>query len=240
MVEFLKSKIRFDAAGYYLLGVLMLVFLGFWPTYFAKFFDGSLNYSGYFHFHAIIVLLWMAVLITQPILIRNKTFAIHRVIGKSTYILFPLIIISVILLVHSRIPFYGKNVEMEIFIPFKDLFTLSIAYGIAIINRHNIEIHARGMIATGIIFIEPALARFNFRALDGISSYPIFPYVVTVSFMYLILVILIIAERKRKSGRWVFPLVLGLLILVHSIRIFNIRMGFWESFVGWFAALPLT
>lgn len=236
----LKSKIRFNASGYYLVGVLLLVFLGFWASYFAKFFDSSLIYSCYFHFQTVIVLLWMVVLITQPILIRNKKFAIHRVIGKSTYLLFPLIIISVVLLVHSRIPYYKKNIEMEIFIPFKDLFTLSVAYGIAIINQRKIEIHARGMIATGIIFIEPALARFNFRTFDGISNYPMFPYVVTVSFMYLILVFLIIAERKQKSGRWVFPLILGLLILVHSIRIFSIKLGFWESFVDWFASLSLT
>ena len=239
MIEFLKSKIRFDAAGYYLVGVLLLVFLGFWPSYFSRFFNGTLDYSGYFHFHAVIVLLWMAVLITQPILIRNKKFAIHRVIGKSTYLLFPLIIVSVVLLTHSLIPIYEGDLAKVLFVPFKDLFTLSIAYGIAIYFRHNIEIHARGMIATGIIFIEPALARFSFR-IFGNGSFDSMAYILTVCFMYVVLIILIVVERKRKSGRWVFPLILGLLILVHSIRIFSIRLGFWESFVDWFASLPLT
>ncbi|HSH20361.1 MAG TPA: hypothetical protein VLA03_07895 [Draconibacterium sp.] len=238
-MEFLKSKISFDAAGYYLLGVLLLVLIGFWPSYFAQFFDGTLDYSNYYHFHAVIVLLWMAVLITQPILIRNKKFAIHRVIGKSTYLLFPLIIVSVVLLTHSRIPYNDGDLAANLFVPFKDLFTLSVAYGIAIYFRHNIEIHARGMIATGIIFIEPALARFSFR-IFGSASFDSTPYILTVCFMYVVLIILIVAERKRKSGRWVFPLILVLLILVHSMRIFNIRLGFWESFVNWFAALPLT
>jgi hypothetical protein len=239
MVELLKSKIRFDEAGYYLLGVLLLIFIGFWPSYFSRFFNGTLDYSGYFHFHAVIVLLWMAVLITQPFLIRNKKFAIHRIIGKSTYLLFPLIIVSVVLLTHSLIPVYEGDLAEVLFVPFKDLFTLSIAYGIAIYFRHNIEIHARGMIATGIIFIEPALARFSFR-IFGNDSFNSMPYILTVCFMYVILIILIVAERKRKSGRWVFPLILALLILVHSIRIFSIRLGFWESFVDWFASLPLT
>lgn len=235
-----KSKIRFDATGYYLIGVLILVFIGFWPSYFAKFFNGSLNYSGYFHFHAIIALLWIIILIAQPILIRNKKFKIHKRIGRFTYFLFPVIIISVVFLVHSRTSFYKENLAMEVFIPFKDLFTLSVAYGIAIINRHKIEIHARGMIATGIVFIEPALARFNFRVLDGISEYKMMPYVITVLFIYLVLIILIIGERKRKSGRWVFPLMLALLIMVHSVRIFNFRIGIWEQFAVWFASLPLT
>jgi hypothetical protein len=237
MLEFLKSKIRFDAAGYYLLGVLMLVFLGFWPSYFAKFFDGSLNYSGYFHFHAIIVLLWMAVLITQPILIRNKKFAIHRTIGKSTYVLFPLIIISVVLLSHSQSQINEVKNPMGLFITFKDLITLSVAYAIAIRYRKNIEIHARGMIATGIIFIEPALARFSGRNLDIMTNFHGFPYLFTMLFMYVVLVILIIAERKRKSGRWVFPLMLGLLILVQSIWLFQIQIGPWIKFQEWFISL---
>jgi len=240
MVEFLKSKIRFDAAGYYFLGVLMLVFLGFWPSYFAKFFDGSLNYSGYFHFHAVIVLLWMAVLITQPILIRNQKFAIHRIIGKSTYVLFPLIIISVILLSHSQSQIKEVKNPMGLFITFKDLITLSVAYAIAIRYRKNIEIHARGMIATGIIFIEPALFRFSYQNLDIMPNFHRFPYLVTILFIYLVLVILIIAERKRKSGRWVFPLMLGLLILVQSIWLFKIQIAPLIKFQEWFISLPLT
>lgn len=240
MIEFLKSKIRFDAAGYYLLGVLLLVFISFWPSYFAKIFDGSLNYSGYFHFHAVIVLLWMAVLIAQPILIRNKKFAIHRIIGKSTYVLFPLIIISVVLLSHSQSQIKVIKNPMALFLTFKDLITLSVAYAIAIRYRKNIEIHARGMIATGIIFIEPALFRFSYRNLDIIPNFDRFPYLVTILFIYLVLVILIIGERKRKSGRWVFPLLLGLLILVQSIWLFKIQIGPWIKFQEWFISLSLT
>jgi hypothetical protein len=46
----------------------------------------------YFHVHAIMLSLWILVLIIQPILIRKKKLAVHRLIGKFTYVLFPLMI----------------------------------------------------------------------------------------------------------------------------------------------------
>jgi hypothetical protein len=57
-----------DKAGYYTKGLFALALLGFWPTYFSKFFDGTANYNSYFHFHFAMASLWIALLIVQPIL----------------------------------------------------------------------------------------------------------------------------------------------------------------------------
>ena len=239
-MSFLKSKVRFDASGYYLIGVLVLIIIGFWPSYFSRFLNGSLNYTGYFHFHALIAILWMLMLISQPILIRKRKFKFHRIIGKSSYVLFPLIIVSVVLLSHSQSQIREVKNPMGLFLTFKDLITLSITYFIAIRYRKKIEIHARGMISTGIIFIEPALARFNSRTFGGMDLFPGAPYVFTMLFSYAILIALIILERNRKSGRWVFPLTLVLLIIVQCIWLFKIQIGPWISFQKWFISLPLT
>jgi len=218
------------------MGLVGLVLLGFWPSYFAKFFDGTANFKFYFHFHATAVSLWIVALIVQPILIRKKKLWLHRLIGKMTYFLFPLIFISVLLLVHSRITPTEKELGHHLFVSFKDLLILGTGYFIAIRYRHNIDLHARGMIATGIVFIEPALARLMFHLLPG----DIAPYIVTIFIVYSILITLMVLERKQKKGRWVFPLILGLYIVVHSILVFNIEIGPWESFARWFAALPIT
>jgi hypothetical protein len=74
-------KIKFDLSGYYFIGLVVLVLLGFWPTYFSKFFDKTADLS-----------LWILALIIQPILIRKKKLAVHRLIGKFTYVLLPLMI----------------------------------------------------------------------------------------------------------------------------------------------------
>lgn len=235
-MELAKSKLRYDISGYYFIGLVGLVILGFWPTYFAKLFNGSADFTFYFHFHAAILTLWLLLLIIQPILIRKKKFSIHRFDGKLSYFLFPLIFLSVILLAHSRHEIDEKNLDIRLLVPFKDLLILGTAYFIAIRYRHNIDLHARGMIVTGIAFIEPSLVRFIRYAI--IPS-PTANYL-TLFIIYSLLIVLIIKERNQKRGRWVFPLILGLYVIVHTIINFKIHIGPWESFSKWFINLPLT
>ena len=238
----ITRKIRYDNSGYYFIGLVGLVLLGFWPSYFSKFFNGTEKYSFYFHFHAAMMSLWILTLIVQPILIRKKKLAVHKFIGKLTYILMPMLFISVILLTHYQIQKHVEIVNGEklygnhLIIPFKDLLILGTAYIIAIVYRHNINIHARAMIATGIVFIEPALFRL---LINSTKNLPI-GFLCTIGLVYSLLIGLIIIERKQKSGRWVFPLILGLYIIVHSLIISQIKIGVWETFAKWFAGLPLT
>ena len=237
----ITRKIRFDLSGYYFIGLIGLVLLGFWKSYFSKFFNGTENYPFYFHFHAIMMALWILLLIFQPILIRKKKLAIHKLIGKLTYILMPLLFTSIILLTHYQIEQHVQIINGEklygphLLIPFKDILILGTAYIIGVAYRQNINIHARAMVATGLVFIEPALTRF----LINLTNDRNIGYPCTIGILYSILIGLILLERKQKSGRWVFPLILGLYIFSHSLILFKIDFGVWESFSRWFAKLPL-
>ena len=231
-----KTSLHFNNTGYYFIGLIALVILGFWPTYFSKFFDGTADFTFYFHFHAATLTLWMLMLIVQPILIRKRKLAWHRTIGKVSSLLFPLIFLGIILLAHSRHPVDQKDLDIQLFVPFKDLLILGVAYFIAIRYRNTVELHARGMIATGIVFIEPALARLLFT-LMGESPWL---YPITIFLIYSLLIFLIIRERKQQKGRWVFPLVLSLYVVVHSVLLLNIHIPVWVQFSNWFASLPLT
>jgi hypothetical protein len=165
-------KIRFDLSGYYFLGLALLIILGFWPSYFSKFFSGTNYFKFYFHFHAAMMLLWLSALITQPILIRKKKLPLHRLVGKVSYFLFPLVIASVVLLAHSRHIVDEKDLGISLFVPFKDIIIMGTAYFIAIRYRHHIDLHARVMAATGIAFIEPALSRLAAHIMGpGYAAY---------------------------------------------------------------------
>jgi hypothetical protein len=230
------SKIRFQFSGYFFIALVIVVLAGFWPSYFSKFFNGTNDFAFYFHFHATIMMLWIASLILQPILIKKKMLEWHRFIGRLSYILFPLIFVSVIFVTHSRHPLEEKDLDLNLFIPFKDLVILGTAYAIAIVYRHKVELHARGMIATGIVFIEPSLSRlFDYT----IAPFPT-AYFLTITTVFLLLVGLIILERNQQQGRWVFPLILALYIMMHSIIILEIHITPWVYFSKWFASLPLT
>lgn len=238
----ITRKIRFDKSGYYFIGLIGLVLLGFWKSYFSKFFNGTENYPFYFHFHATMMALWILLLIVQPILIRKKKLTIHKLLGRLTYILMPLLLGSIILLTHYQIQQHVQIVNGEklygphLIIPFKDILILGTAYIIAIAYRHNINIHARAMVGTGLVFIEPALARFLINLTNDVTI----GYYSTIAILYSLLIGLIILERKQKSGRWIFPLILGLYIFAHFLILFQIDFGAWETFAKWFAGLPLT
>ncbi len=231
------NKIQFEKADIYLIGLLIIAILGFWPSYFSKFFDGTADFTQYIHAHATVMMLWVAFLILQPLFIRQKKLAIHRLLGKISYVLFPLVIIAGALLAHHRAEF-ETNLARGLFIPFKDIVVLLVAYGIAIYHRKNIAIHARAMIATAIPFLEPALVRFLNWSLP--DAFPLRPYLWTVIIMDLILIGLIIRERKEKRGRWVFPLILGLYFVIQFILFSGVDVPGWKPLAEWFAALPLT
>ena len=240
MTKLTIRKFNFQQSTYFFIGLLALAILGFWPSYFARFFDGSADFNAYFHFHAVTALLWILMLITQPILIRKKKTSLHRFLGKFSYLLIPMIFISVILLAHHRITGEESDLGLSLWIPFKDLFVLGIAFFIAIRYRRSMQIHARGMIAAGIVLIEPALVRFILYVFFPNSGFAPAGYLITIATVYAILLILIFAERKQKKGRWVFPLILGLYLFVHSVIVFEIKIGPWQAFAEWFASLPLT
>ena len=83
---------------------------GFWKTYFGKIpsFNGV---SGLMHFHAIMVLSWLGILIAQPILILNKKIELHRAVGKASYFVVSLLLLSIILLM--RLSFIKNTLPLN-------------------------------------------------------------------------------------------------------------------------------
>ncbi|MFK7936541.1 MAG: hypothetical protein AB8G22_23705, partial [Saprospiraceae bacterium] len=192
MMKSIKQKLDFEKSGYFFIGLLVLVVLGFWPSYFSKFFDGTADFNFYFHFHAVTATLWLILLIMQPIFIRKKKLRLHRLFGKFSYVLVPLIFISVMLLAHNRITDNPEELGINLWIPFKDLFILGVAYFIAIKYRHSVQIHARGMIAAGIVLIEPALVRFILYIFFPDAGFAPEGYLVTLIIIYSLFISLIL------------------------------------------------
>lgn len=231
-----SNKIQFEKSGYYLFALLGVAILGFWPSYFSKFIDGTADFTQYIHAHATVMMLWVFMLIAQPILIRKGNLSLHRLLGKVSYVLFPLVIIAGALLAHHTA---DPNANfMSLFIPFKDIIVLLVAFGIAIYYRKDVAIHARAMIATAIPFLEPALVRFLGWILP--EGFSMNRYLYTVLIMDFILIALIIKERKEKRARWVFPLILGIYLVIQFIIFSRIEIPFFQLFADWFVALPLT
>ncbi len=229
-------------SAFYFIGLFFVALIGFWQSYFSKFFDGVKfnSIDGYIHFHAATMVLWITLLITQALLIRFKHNSWHRLLGRFSFVLVPLVIISLILLAHSQIVLGDYGVTYNrlyiLFLQLSLLVIFVIAYVLAMINRKTPARHARYMIATSLTLIDPAVARLPINLPDIPFSYQVY----TFSLIDLILVILIIAEYRQQRGREVFPIMLAIFVFFQWLNLTWTRSEWWDNFALWFAMLPLS
>jgi hypothetical protein len=111
------------------------------------------------HFHAIIIVIWLLMLILQPILILKKQLKWHRIIGKASYLVVALLFISLLMIVSQEqtkaknLPVFAANLF--------DIPVFMVFYCLAIYFRKKPAYHARFMVMSVLPFINPALARAN-------------------------------------------------------------------------------
>lgn len=161
---------------YFFAAFLVLVVYCFWQSYFGHFPDfrnvispiGNvpIAITAVTHFHACMIMAWLLMLIVQPILILKKQYHWHRLLGKISYGLVFLLMLSVILIVNQEqsraknLPVFAANLV--------DPVMFVVMYGLAIYYRKKPAYHARFMLLTIIGFIAPAFARVQGPALQTI------------------------------------------------------------------------
>jgi hypothetical protein len=230
---------NFTRSGPYFAGLLLLAFVAYWPTYFSR----VLSASNYTHFHASLAVLWILMLAAQPTLIRMKRPALHRLLGMFSYVLAPLIVVSIVLLGHSRIKgLTGEAYAIQTYILYLQVsltVLFGLSYGLAIYKRHTAALHARFMVCTAFTLIDPVVIRLMFWM--G-SRTPTWNYQwVTFGLTDLVILSLIFMERRAKSGRKVFPVMLCVFVLAQAVALSGLTFTApWQAFARWFAALPLT
>ena len=178
--------------GYFLLLLIPLTFAGFYKTYFEPFPNFGKNIDIYIHIHAVIASLWIAILIVQPFLIVNKKIALHRSVGKLSYVVFPLLIISFIPRIIKTI---NSGDIQFLFFPLADGFLLVTFYVLAIYYKKKTTKHMRYMIASALVLMGPTFGRIgpNLLGWSELSTQN-----VEYAIIYTILVILILYDLKNK------------------------------------------
>ena len=178
--------------GYFLLLLIPLTFAGFYKTYFEPFPNFGKNIDVYIHIHAVIASLWIAILIVQPFLIVNKKIALHRSVGKLSYVVFPLLIISFIPRIIKTI---NSGDIQYLFFPLADGFLLVAFYVLAIYYKKKTAKHMRYMIASALVLMGPTFGRIgpNLLGWSELSTQN-----VEYAIIYTFLVILILYDLKNK------------------------------------------
>ncbi|MBC7849748.1 MAG: hypothetical protein H7Y31_08430 [Chitinophagaceae bacterium] len=143
--------------------VLIGVQWGFYQSYTSQF-PHFKNATTLIHVHGALLMTWMLLLIVQPLLIHAGKAPLHRTIGKVSWVLGPLIIISLFLIGRGGY-FRGLGNVPEhqnltfIVLDMRGFLSFAIFWFLAMITRKFPDSHMRYMIATGILAIGPGLSR---------------------------------------------------------------------------------
>lgn len=212
---------------------------GFWVTYFTR---PPETYNIWEHIHGFAMFAWCAMLVAQSFLIRINQRGIHRVLGKLSFALAPLVVISTIFLANYKLNLRQLNNEglyifgLQVF----DIILFTYFFVMAMAHRKTPDVHARWMICTAFMLLDPIFARIiavNFYHVPfetGIIQW------MTFTFIDLIVITLVFKDWKSSGRRDVFLPALVLLVITQVIKLTVWDTSAWHTFATWYAALPLT
>ena len=222
--------------GFFFAAILTITLFGFFPSYFSKFptFEG---FGWPYHFHAFIALVWIGMLITQAFLIRAKQYAIHRKVGRASYVVIPLLLLSFLLMARAQ---YQRNTLVNHLSEADAVAALSrngipefvfiaILYTLGIVYKKRPAWHLRFFTAIGIVMLGPGLARLAFGHLPPHVAGPI----LGVTFLALSLIWLIVDVVRKRSP---VPLLTYIAITITAVVLPGLgHTGWWQGFAGFLA-----
>lgn len=183
----------------------------------------------------------MLLLIIQPWLYRSGNMKLHRALGKTSFLLVPLIFVSsfnMIQLMLINKENYPPVIPYQLaFIDFTVLPLFVLFYSLAIIHRKNVQLHARYMVCTIIGPLIPALTRMLF-IIPAVDS---FDKSLNISYVIMEIVILILLYDDRRFGKIRLPYLMALLIfsIDHLLMNFAAQWAWWRLLMDGYASLEI-
>lgn len=209
----LENKYR--NAGFFSIVILCVLTWGFYKTY-IQFFPGFQGFKAVHHIHGMLMMLWVLLLIVQPFLISMKRYKLHRTIGKSSYLLAPLVALSIFIVSGTG---YHKMLADQAPLPvavgilalnIPGAFAFTTFYILAMLHKKQSDIHMRYMIGTALLMIGPGLGR-------GLITYGNIPFEAGVTYsdeivLLISLGLLLYDVFKKKNIRPYLTIFLALLV----------------------------
>ena len=200
--------------------VFLVVIIGFTPSYFKPFFE----VESIFHFHAIPAVIWMMVLIVQPMLFSIGKIKVHRIVGFISLIIALLVFIGSLMIIDHMlmVTFNEDGTNTEYQFAFSSILLLIgflVFVALAYYHRKNIHLHSRHMISTVFFALAPGLIRI----IDGVSLSQ--NHSLTYSISILLIFILILIDYKK--GKVYLPYLI-LMVWFSLIAIFFPSIHEWD------------
>lgn len=227
----------YSSAPYWFAGLLVLSFLGFWPSYFSP---SASRATFPQHFHAVAMLIWVLMLIVQPWLIRARRRDIHRLVGRFSFVLAPVVVVSAFYVVLdnlAKLPQPYPPIGLSFFwLGLASAVYFASFYGLAIINRRDMQLHARYMVSTALVFIVPGLGRLLTRTGEA-TGLEWLNFQLALWFSVAVGVVMIFREMRKGRVRrpWVAATISWGLVVVGFYLM--PRFEWFSAFADWYLSL---
>lgn len=217
--------------------LIVLIHIGFFKTYikfFPKFEDVQMeglplkkHFTGVMHFHGMMMMGWVFMLLLQPVLIWKEKLNLHRLVGRLSYVLAPLVLLSIFLVnrgaYHNALSQLGETQAIALIsLIFPALVFFALLYSLAIYYRHRPALHMRFMCSTAFLLIPPALD----RALITYLNLPGYDVGSVIQLLIIGAVTIVDSAKTKRVSPFILVFVLE---VFHKILWHSRETDFWQS-----------
>ncbi len=227
----------------YLALVIPVSIFAFWKTYFGIIGDLPATTTPSLHVHATLMCLWLIMLVAQAWFIRTKRFRPHRWVGRSSYVIAPLMILSSLITIHGFFNHAPKDETLTQAFRLNELgfgmvLAFAITWGLAIAYRRQAELHIRLIISTAPAIGTAIVWRIFYLWVPGCNT-DTAAVIGNGSVLGVLLLVLIVADWRKgvkRSAYWVVTIIQG---VAHLGYWTFAKTDGWFAFCQWFTDLPL-
>ncbi len=153
----------YPRAPYYMLGVIAIIMVGFWPSYFSI----APKVPWQFHAHGMAASLWVLTVTAQSWTAQHKNqLQLHRAVGKASLFLFPFLIGGLAAIIDRQARNYVEGDPLHLLYGPGFMIGTMIAmaayvtvYFRALKFRRKVWVHAGYMLSTPLILFESPFSR---------------------------------------------------------------------------------
>ena len=188
-------------------------------------------------------------LIGQALLIRLKKYKIHKLIGKLSYLIAPLLLITGAHLAHNTVNEMEADTSLYYYwitMMFISLIVFAILYGLSMWHRKKPLTHARYMICIIFPLFPPITDRLIYKyfpqLIQLVPELEGMPLVQLIGFALadVLLLALLLWDWKAHNRLDVFPIVLLVMGLFQLSVLTFYQWAPWKPIANWIMTLPLS
>ena len=215
MAQQLRRQPSLLSRGFYLalsLWMVVLVVVGFWPTYYGPLLSGTFGLKPIVEIHAVVYYGWIVLFVAQTLLVLAGRLKWHRKVGWFAAAYAAVMVAVVITALAMRFSDHmaagdTREAHRSLIISSVDLLLFSGFLTAAIAYRRKPQIHKRLIIVATVVLMGPAVGRMTFLSVGPLLLLVLYsPILFGMAFD--------LATRRRIHAVYVIGLILHVASLV--------------------------